>query len=58
MLKEHDFEERTVGLIKTLVSTIDMLGERIDILESRLDRIGKEARDFIKRNDRKDIKYG
>ena len=58
MLKEHDFEERTLGLIKTLVSTIDMLGERVDILESRLDRIGKEARDFIERNDRKDIKYG
>lgn len=58
MLKEHDFEERTLGLIKTLVSTIDMLGERVDILESRLDRIAKEARDFIERNDRKDIKYG
>ncbi len=58
MLKEHDFEERTIGLIKTLVSTIDMLGERVDILESRLDRIAKEARDFIERNDRKDIKYG
>ena len=58
MLKEQDYEERALGLIKTLVSTIDMLGERIDILESRLDRISKEAKDFIKRNDRKDIEYG
>jgi hypothetical protein len=58
MLKEIDFEERTVGLIKTLVSTIDMLGQRIDILESRLDRIDKEAKDFIKRNNRTDIANG
>lgn len=50
MLKETDVEAKTIDLIKTVINTIDMLRERIDILESRLDRIAKEARDYIERN--------
>ena len=51
MLKKHDVEERSSNLIKLVVSTIDMLQERINILGQKIDFVEHRENKYLTSED-------